>query len=189
MNEVWRRHLGGCEPVAHLLREWFGDRWVRFHSLPESKRYPETEDELATALDRHNKLIGTLMGEQRHLVLLSTEYSELASPTRSELAELALCQKEAPWRSVAMHELGEDWDEPTYWHVFGSEVGWWPGALDNVLRLVAADQVANVMLISSQGWLYHPYDGGADVILPTKAARHQIASEFCSWLSNHPAGL
>lgn len=144
---------------------------------------------MATVLERHNKLIGTLMGGQRSLVLLSTEYSEVASPTRSELAEHASCQKEAPWRSVAMHDLGDDWDEPTYWHVFGSEVAWCVGAIDDVLRLVAVDRVTNVMLISSQGWLYHPYDGGADVILPTKAARHQIASEFSSWLSNHPAGL
>ena len=48
LNEVWQQHFGSCAPVAHLLRDRFGDRWVRFHSLEESKRYPETEDEMAT---------------------------------------------------------------------------------------------------------------------------------------------
>ena len=189
LNDVWQRHLASCEPVAHLLRVQLADRWVRFHSLPESKRYPETEKEMAIVLGRHNAVISTLVGEERNVTLLSTEYSEAVSPHRSQLAELGLCKNEAPWRSVAMHKIGDDWGEPTYWHVFSSNVPWNPGTLDGVLRFVAVDKVANVMLMSSQGWLYHPYDGGADVVLPTQAERNLLASEFSSWLSKHPAGL
>jgi hypothetical protein len=189
LDELWQQYFGSCAPVAHLLRGHFGDRWVRFHSLPESKRYPETEDEMAMVLERHNRVIGKLMGEEQRIILLSTECSEAQSPGRSALAEHALCKGEAPWRSVAMHELGDDWNEPAYWHTFSSDVPWSTGTLDSVLRLAAVDKVANVMLISGQGWLYHPYDGGADVILPTQAARNLLAGEFPSWLSKHPTGL
>ena len=88
-----------------------------------------------------------------------------------------------------MHELSEDCEEPSYWNVFSCVVRWDPGVLDNVLRLVAEDKAANVMLLSRHGWLYHPYDGGADVILPTREERNLLASEFPAWLSKHPLGL
>ncbi len=34
----WNMQFPDCEPVAHLLREAFPSRWVRFHGLPGSKR-------------------------------------------------------------------------------------------------------------------------------------------------------
>lgn len=35
----WRR----CNPAADDLKHAYPERWVRFHSLPESKRYAETD--------------------------------------------------------------------------------------------------------------------------------------------------
>jgi hypothetical protein len=36
------------------------DRWVRFHSLPESKRYPDSQAEYAIELDRHYTVLSEL---------------------------------------------------------------------------------------------------------------------------------
>ncbi|MFD9737584.1 hypothetical protein [Umezawaea sp. NPDC059074] len=36
---------------------------------------------------------------------------------------------------------------------------------------------------------YHPYDGGADVILSTNSERDQLRSRHSDWLSAHPSGL
>jgi hypothetical protein len=135
LSEVWPRHFGACEPVAHLLRDRFHDRWVRFHSLPESRRYPESEAEMTIILERHNRLIDQLTRGEGNLMLLSTEYSASASPRRSELAEQNVCKGEAPWRSVVMHELSEDWEKPTYWHLFSSIMQWKPGVLDGALQV------------------------------------------------------
>ncbi len=38
-------------------------------------------------------------------------------------------------------------------------------------------------------WLYHPYDGGADVIAPSSVERDKLKSKFAAWLSDHPQGL
>ncbi|MEU6409518.1 hypothetical protein [Microbispora sp. NPDC046933] len=38
-------------------------------------------------------------------------------------------------------------------------------------------------------WLYHPYDGGADVIGPTRAARDALKGRHRDWLSAHSLGL
>lgn len=37
------------------------DRWVRFHSLPGSQRYPGSADEYAEILDRHVTVLGELL--------------------------------------------------------------------------------------------------------------------------------
>ncbi len=41
---LWNARWPGLEPIAHGLR-WRSDRWVRFHSLPGSKRYADDEGE------------------------------------------------------------------------------------------------------------------------------------------------
>ena len=63
MLASWQRWYPNCEPIAHLIRREYPDRWVRFHSLPFSKRYAEEEAEYATVLERHNRILGELARE------------------------------------------------------------------------------------------------------------------------------
>jgi hypothetical protein len=189
LDTVWALNFGDAEPVAHLLRDRFNARWVRFHSLPESKRYPDTEEEMRMVLSRHNVVLSRLAHHDDALALLGTGYSDVASPTCSELAIHKAIAEEAPWRSVPMHEIEEDYEDPNYWHVFSASIPWFEGALDVAFRMVAVEAVANVMVLSPRGWLYHPYDGGADVILPSTNERDRLAKEFSAWLSPHPLGL
>ncbi|MEV0456725.1 DUF3885 domain-containing protein [Catellatospora methionotrophica] len=53
LNGLWEQQWPECPPVAYLLGSRYPDRWVRFHTLPGSKRYPENEDEYRTVLNRH----------------------------------------------------------------------------------------------------------------------------------------
>lgn len=189
----WHVHFPDCEPVTHWLRADFPSRWVRFHNLPGSKRYPEDEDEYATVLGRQNRVLDELVGSEASVILLTTVYSESSGTV--ELShnepELRTIDREAkPWRSVPMHELDGDFPEPSYWHVLASEWAWQPGVLDPILRLVADDVVANVMVLHPDcKWLFHPYDGGMDLILETPAARDLIRSAHADWLSPRSDGL
>ncbi len=118
MTDLWDRRWRECPPFAHWLRDHYPDRWVRFHSLPESKRYPDDEAE---------------------------------------------CAETRPWR---------------------------PGVVDELLRAVADDEIAGVILGPPDlRWLYHSYDGGADVIAPTRAERDALKERHRDWLSAHPLGL
>lgn len=63
------------------------------------------------------------------------------------------------------------------------------GSLDPLLRSVADDKVNGVFFAGTQlEWLYHPYDGGADVILGTSEHRNRLKAKHKSWLSKHPLG-
>jgi hypothetical protein len=190
MLNDWHIQFPGCEPVAHRLRTVFPNRWVRFHSLPGSKRYPKDEGEYAEMLGRQNRVLDELVGPRAGVVLLTTEHSGSAEAPPARPESRTLDPHARPWRILAMHDLGGDFAKPSYWHVFASEWEWRPGVLDSVLRLVADDVVTNVMVLSPDGrWLFHPYDGGMDVILETPDARDRIRSSHADWLSPRWDGL
>jgi hypothetical protein len=59
-----------------------------------------------------------------------------------------------------------------------------------VLRLVADYGTADVILTNSElDWLYIPYDGGADVIAPSRTIRDALAQRFADRRPSNPAGL
>jgi hypothetical protein len=189
MLDNWDAAFPNCEPIAHLLREQFKERWVRFHSLPESKRYPENEDEMWEVLQRHNTILGELLGGERKVMLLTTGYSETAesAPRYPELA--ALDPNGVLWRVVPMHQI-EGTEDRYHWHVSSSLWDWQPAAFDPLVRLVAEDKIADVMMVHPEcRWMLHPYDGGMDVILESSAARGRLKSLHREWLSARADGM
>lgn len=184
----WEQHFPDCAPVAHWLKAAFPERWVRFHSLTGSKRYPDNEAEYATVLERHNHILADLTGSERSVVLLSPGASASPNPVRAPEWE-ALDPEAVLWRSVPMHELEEGWDEPHFLQVFASIWEWRWGLFDPIVRLVADDVLWNVMVVNAEcRWLLHPYDGGMDVIAESSVARDQIKSSHLNWLSPRPDG-
>ena len=71
----WNHSFPHCEPIGHHLRLAFPERWVRFHSLLESKRYPENESEYVHVLERHNAILGAVARPGSQVVLVTTGYS------------------------------------------------------------------------------------------------------------------
>ena len=181
----WQRQFPGCEPVPHWLRTAFPDRWVRFHSLPGSKRYPHSDAEYAIILDRHNRVMAELTEAGNPVVLLSAGYSESTDPVRDEARWRALDPDAIPWRTVVY-----DAADLLYWHVFASERKWAPGGFDPIVRLVADDVRANMMIVAPDcRWLLAPYDGGMDLSMDTRDRRDYLQGRFADWLSARPDGL
>jgi len=190
MLNNWQEKFPHCEPVSHLLRTAFRDRWVRFHSLPESKRWPENEDEYEILLHRHNTILSELLGTERSVVLLTTGYSKTPQPIRMYPELDAIDPNATPWRTVALHALERDFSNPNYWHVFASEWEWRAELFNLLIRLVADDAVANVMIVHPGcRWLLHPYDGGMDVIAESPTVREQLRAAHTDWLSSRADGL
>jgi hypothetical protein len=163
---------------------------VRFHRLPGSKRYPEDDAEYAEVLARHNAILGELARPGAPVVLVTTGYSASPVPPSSSPEVAAVDPGAAPWRTVAMHRVEEGFDEPSYWHLFASAWEWWPGAFDPLVRLVADDAVANVLVVAPDcRWVLHPYDGGMDVIAEPPEARRLLRAKYAAWLSARADGL
>jgi hypothetical protein len=185
MLTYWDSRFPNCKPVAHHLPVVFPERWVRFHSLPASKRYPATEAEYATVLARHNKVLGELAGYGETVALLTTDWSNTAEPIHSRRELLELNPLALPWRTVALHQLPDNaWSEPTFWHVSVSDWRWSPGVFDPLVRLTADDVLGNIMIVALDcKWLLHSYGGGMDLIVESRAARDALAERYAEWLA------
>lgn len=61
LTELWERKWPGSEPLGYLLPVSNHDRWVRFHSLPEFKRYAETPAEYEEVVRRHRAVLAELL--------------------------------------------------------------------------------------------------------------------------------
>ncbi|CAL9328052.1 hypothetical protein SUDANB37_00037 [Streptomyces sp. enrichment culture] len=88
--------------------------------------------------------------------------------------------------------MGDDPDPEfrTCCHLFAARRPRRYGCLDELLRDIADDKVAGVLITDTRmGRVYHPYDGGADVFLATSEERDQTRDRHADWLSRHPLGL
>jgi hypothetical protein len=189
MLAEWDRHFPDCEPIGHHLPLAFPDRWVRFHSLPGSKRYPDNEAEYTEILARHNTVLGELACPGTQVVLVTTGYSDSPLPSRSYPQLADFDPGASQWRTIPMHRVGEGF-EPTYWHLFASAWEWRPGAFDPLVRLVSDDAVGNVLVVAPDcRWVLHPYDGGMDVIAESPEARRLLRAKYAAWLSARADGL
>jgi hypothetical protein len=190
LNTYWNQEFLSMWPLAYKFKEIYPDRWVRFHSLPDSKRYAENEAEYAIILERHNTVIDDLnVSQPAPLFLITTEWNDSATPNRSRSHLLELDPNRTFWRRLAMGELNEVWDESIYCNLYVSEWIWCKGVFDSIFKLAANDVLTNLMMVNMSGrWLYHPYDGGADVILASNEERDILKSKYVTWLSKHPLG-
>lgn len=67
---------------------------------------------------------------------------------------------------------------------------WKPGVLDPLVRAVADDECNGVIIMDTDLCrLYHPYDGGADVILADKEDRDQLKAKHFDWVPQNRYGL
>jgi hypothetical protein len=193
LSARWAAAWRNCRPVGHELRGCLHDRWVRFHSLPDSKRYADTEGEYAELLRRHLTVLSELLSRdgttaERELLVVTASWSGGPAPAPRG-AELAGVLPSADyWTSVVTDDSmpGEE-----IWTHLWVSAAHFPGEdLSRLLRAVADDVTAGIIITTADmGWLYHPYDGGADVIAATAGHRDELLRAHRDWLSAHPTGL
>ena len=186
LSALWDERWPDCSKLPYELK-CNPERWVRFHTLPQSKRYPGTEAEYEIVLARHNAVLADLATDSAILVM-TAGYSDSREPRGNRSPE-----------TVAVHPNAVYWtsecteDEPgfeSWMHLYVTAERWSPGCLDGLLRHVADEVVADVVIADAGlRWLYHPYDGGMDVILPSAIERDALRHRYRDWLSVHPSGL
>lgn len=153
-----------------MLRQIYPERWLRIHSLPESKRYAHLEEEYVELLLRHNKVARDALGEGAQCYLI-----------------------EGFWVEPEEHQSG--WVVSLEGEEFNLRVEaaasiWVCGNHNALLRAVADCKTAHVLFASREsGCIYAPYDGGADLIYRNEQERNERRAAYSTWLSAHPAGL
>src|ERR1700712_4221009 len=154
MSAEWSLHWGSAQPVSHQLKHELSDRWVRFHSLPGSKRYPESGPEWREVLARHRILIEDLRSSSRgqNILVVAQDYPK--SDRFHGWTEKALPGSWL-WKTLEPLEPGDD---PSYIRISTPFTS--PNDLDALIRMIAADEGevgSCIVTDDSLGWLYAPY--------------------------------
>lgn len=165
------------------LRVQYIDQWIRFHSLPESKRYAESSSEYDEILGRHRTVLRELRGnaDTTPLYVIAEDWGWRDLSAGWSKRQLSGAW---PWRSSQADEDPEA----------GSTYFWAASGLSepeiDTLLLAAADDRGHFIIGGPElEWLYCPYDGGADIFLPTAVERDALRARHADWLSLHPGGL
>lgn len=187
LSELWQVEWPERRPISYELRGH--DRWVRFHSLPESKRYADNESEYLELLRRHRAVLTDLATSTLTSDVLVVTASWSGGPTpMPRSAPLAAVFPDAVWWES--HCTDDDPDFPIWAHLWLDQCTLDDPRLETLLRIVADDQTRDVLLIDPDlRWLYHPYDGGGDVHATTREQRDELKARYASWLPTNEAGL
>ena len=73
-HKLWALTYPKTVQISHLFKHDYSDRWFRIHSLPQSKRYADNENEWAILLSRQNTIITDLFGLDTNIFLVTGEY-------------------------------------------------------------------------------------------------------------------
>lgn len=186
----WRAIYPEAWPIGYLLRSAGVEHWVRFHSLPLSKRYPETDEERALLLGRQNELAVAVLSEGSTCWLVQSCWVTPEGYTEhADEAEAFRETREYPLQQA--FTFCEDDDEPvSVWNVMATSTSWKRGAFDATLLRIADWQAAPTLWVSAKdGAVFAPYDGGVDLFLPAAAKVDELRSTYADWLPPTPDGL
>ncbi len=191
-DAAWRVRWPDSRPIGHELRSTAHKTWVRFHSLPESKRYAENNAEHREILTRHLTVLNDLSSSAAtpidDLRVISLAWSGSAEPTQRDSELVSATSHAEYWQSLP-YDLSDP-DYPYWVHLYVGRTSVGTDELRSLLRLVADDRTSEVIFAPATAtWLYHPYDGGGDVIAPDLATRDALKRRYAEWLSPHPLGL
>lgn len=169
----WALHHRTLLPIGWLLRQERNLAWVRFHALPNSKRYAENDQDRSIILSRANTLGDRLLGLGNLCWFIE-----------------ARMDKSEGSGELAMEAAEDDDPESTVWRFFVRSEAWEPGKYDGKLLSIADDESSRaVWMRRDNGSVFAPYDGGFDLFPSTWHEVDGLKSAGRDWLSNHPEGL
>lgn len=176
---VWKARYPGAPPIGYTMREARTPHWLRFHSLPQSKRYAETAREREIILARQNHLAGEVLGVDQPCWLVQAG-DDTDVRTRSEHGLRFI------WSFIP-----DDADEDNLAElIYAAPTVWRDGAFDSLLLEIADDsQWPTLWMSLVTGAVFAPYDGGVDLFLASEQQVLDLKHAYADWLPGNSRGL
>jgi len=186
----WARFHPTSHPIGWMMRNRGREHWLRFHSLPESKRYAETEHERAIVLERANTIADEVLGTGAPVWLVQSCWDNPYSPTEATRGDpFAACRALRLRPSIQFVEDPNE-EDPTIWRAHAILTVWASGEFNPLLESIAEDRAAPTLWMSAEsGAVFAPYDGGVDLFLSSAAEAETLRHAHSGWLSIHREGL
>jgi len=184
----WNKEYPESFPINYELKWNYPDRWFRIHSLPESKRYPDSADEYKILLDRQNQLINDLLGEDSEVVITFGLYTN--DLTNDNYREMTAFGKFLQVLTIDLHEgRPEEYEDEMYLDIYMNCEKWENEDRDEILKAIAYDEIRAMFVSPSKKCVIAPYDGGVDVIVDSMEKRDSLKVKYKDWLSDREDGM
>ena len=171
----WCRVYGRRTPLSHLLRQDKSVPWVRFHALPNSKRYAEHDDETAVILERAYTLGNAVLEDGTECWQIECRHADHEHAHEYNLPGTFIFNDDA---------------EQSCWVATVTKTKWRMGEHDPLLRSIADDATGPTLWLHGENaTIFAPYDGGFDVFPASFQKADELRTAFRQWLSPHPEGL
>jgi len=190
-NRFWILNYPDTVPISHLFKHDYMDRWFRIHSLPESKRYADNEEEWNILLKRQNEIITDLFGADSKVILVTGEYN-WGERT------IHLVDEEEVFRNYSFSKLDNiylynlnpnDYNNGEVYRPAFAEIVWMSNQHDKLLREIAKDNIRAFFVSFNKNIIVAPYDGGIDFVLKDSLTRDIFKNKYKAWLSFRKDGL
>ncbi len=190
-NTFWTTTYPKTIPISHLFKHDYSDRWFRIHSLPESKRYAESDEEWNILLTRQNEIIIDLFADNTKVFLVTGEYNW------GERTIFITDEDEVfkPYNFVRLDNIylfeinPDEYDKEDIYRLAFAETTWTLNSHDNLLKAIANDKTRAFFVSFDKNIIVAPYDGGVDFILKDNHTRDNYKEKYKQWLSEREDGL
>jgi hypothetical protein len=187
-RKYWSDNYPDADPIGYELKWVYEDRWFRIHSLPESKRYADNENEYSIILDRQNSLISDIFGDNQDFIILIGLYTD--DLTTENYEDLDYINQYTKVDTLDLHKLRpEQYEDEIYYDIFIRTAKWKKHSQDKIMRKIADDEIRAIFINPGAEIIICPYDGGVDIILKDAETRDQLKRKYTDWLSNREDGL
>lgn len=187
--DYWNKEYPDTFPINHELKWLYPNRWLRIHSLPNSKRYAESAEEYKIILYRHNELINEMFEEGTEIAISFGIYSndftyENYKVLTDDFGEFVKVL------TIDLHkERPEKYEDEMYFDIFVKIEKWSKDSKNEMLKAIADDQIRVMFISFDKKCVIAPYDGGVDVILDSSERRDRLKTKYKDWLSDREDGL
>jgi hypothetical protein len=161
----WQQNYPETPPINYWFKSKLRARWMRIHSLPNAKRYPDDKTDWDILLSRQNEVIDYLVPQDAPITWVWNWLDNDCHIFKSfDLTRLGVFRyDEAEYESWMMDDL------------------WESGIFDTFLMMIAGEQMRAFLI--APDCLISPYDGGMDVILKDPHTAHAFKRHFANWVS------
>jgi hypothetical protein len=175
MQVFWQSHYPLCPPINYLFKIFYNDRWLRVHSLPDSKRYAETEEEWDILLSTQNKILDDIFKLGNEMILFSGSYNHLDFLNENDSLSNHNSLKNYDFTAldnIDLYARSQDYcEENTYYTPYFTTLFFKQNSYNAILKSVADDELRVFFLNPNTKTIFAPYDGGVDIIYADSATR------------------
>lgn len=184
-NLFWRNNFKETIPLNFTFRTTYPNRWLRIHSLPNSKRYAENENEINLLLERQNQVISDSIKENQEVYIVRSEINVDYNDTFD-------LHEEFNFQEVSilnLQDFFDDYNNEDKLSVQVTRTKWKMNCFNSLLEDIAND-VSLVFFVSITDLvIFAPYDGGMDIIYQNEMKRNYYKEKYKNYLSQRKDGL